>query len=90
MYPPPNADYRCFTCELARGSCLCECCFNDPKHLHHEFKIITNGPCYCDCGNEECLRKEHFCTAHAGTPDGNKNRKDPPALMKREADIFNK
>jgi hypothetical protein len=86
MYPYLESDYRCFTCELARGGCICEHCFNDHKHLNHEFKIITSGSCYCDCGNDECLRREYFCKDHLWQGE----RAEAPLMGKKEGELFNK
>lgn len=89
--PPLHSDYRCFTCEIVRGSVVCERCFSDPKHAGHEFKVLTGGQFLCDCGNDEWMRRDCFCREHWDDRETQSRRAEQSGCVgRREGELFSK
>ncbi|TMS35321.1 hypothetical protein L596_002750 [Steinernema carpocapsae] len=57
--------YRCMTCAKNPCMSLCENCYEEGGHRHHDstrFFSLAGGA--CDCGSEDTLEKSGFCRRH--------------------------
>ena len=70
--------YRCNTCCLTPGGCLCENCFRNGNHEvgvclspHAQGHDVSMEYCYatgvCDCGDENVIRESGWCQLHRST-----------------------
>ena len=57
--------YKCNTCALNPGMCLCEECFNNGNHSGHNYNRksmgINSDGAFCDCGDEKAIRSGNVC-----------------------------
>lgn len=59
--------YKCRTCSVVKGACLCEDCFRNGNHFGHEYYSDSedNYGAFCDCGDKKSFAKGRaHCSKH--------------------------
>eukprot|EP00794_Sanderia_malayensis_P003219 gene3219-3696_t len=57
--------YRCRDCAISPCMSLCADCFQNGNHEGHDFNMFrSQAGGACDCGDENVMRKQGFCTSH--------------------------
>lgn len=49
--------YHCRDCESDRTCAICVECFEEARHVGHEYRLVRAGGGVCDCGDEVCFRQ---------------------------------
>jgi hypothetical protein len=56
--------YHCRDCEADRTCCLCAECFEEHKHVGHDYRLVSAGGGVCDCGDATAWNPAGFCSRH--------------------------
>ena len=71
--------FRCRTCGVEDGCCICEECFLNGNHEGHDaFPVEMGGLYTCDCGTD-MWQRDGWCSKHGKTFDGDVTALLPPA-----------
>ncbi|KAM9984296.1 hypothetical protein ACTFIZ_004007 [Dictyostelium cf. discoideum] len=85
--------FKCKQCSNDASGYICCKCFLNGNHIEegHTFSLYESQiNDFCDCGNEEILKKSGFCSTHAGVNE--KSKKEVidrlPFFIKKDVHIF--
>lgn len=58
--------YHCRECESDRTCCVCVECFEEARHVGHDYRLVRAGGGMCDCGDDSAWARAGSCSKHGG------------------------